>query len=58
MQNRRANGSNRCKGSREFLPPFESTSKVEKRRMKENMHEKKQKSKGKHSWWGDEDEDD
>lgn len=55
MQNRMANGS-RCKGSVEFLPPFEPPSKAEKRRMKENMHEKKQKSKGKRSRWEDEDD--
>lgn len=56
MQNRMTNGNNSCKGGGEFLPPFESPSKAERRRMKENMHEKKQKSKGKHSRWEDDDE--
>lgn len=56
VQNRRANDSSRHKGGGELLSYFESPSKAEKRRMKENMHEKKQKSKGKHSRWEDDDE--
>lgn len=57
VQNRRANdSSSRHKGGGEFLSPFEPPSKAEKRRMKENMHEKKQKSKGKHSRWEDDDD--
>ena len=56
VQNRRANDSRRHKGGVELLSPFESPSKAEKRRMKENMHEKKQKSKGKHYRWEDDDE--
>ena len=56
MQNRRANDRSRHKGGGGLLSSFESPSKAEKRRMKENMHEKKQKSKGKHSRWEDDDE--